>query len=86
MLDKMAVRRISNRIADQTRREHLRLNNEVVRRELVGIILAVTGWQSLDQFVEDAIDNILSGEPVNLQEFNAALQEWKLAKLPGGEG
>lgn len=79
------IKKISDRISKKLQDELELKRNEAIRDELVGIILAVTGWQSLDTFVEDAINKIISGKPIDFKQFMIDLEEWKSTNLQGGE-
>jgi len=71
------LKTISNQITQQTRDDILRRNHEIVKQTLVDVILAVTGWQTLEPFVTDAIDCITEGRPVNIQQLQADLLAWQ---------
>lgn len=75
---------ISNRIIKDTKKEQTLKINGCVRKELVRIILAITGWQSLEPFVEIALDDVLLGKPVDLRDFMTKINAWKLSNLSNG--
>ena len=68
---------ISDNIARQIREDIKRRNQTAVKQMLVDVVLAVTGWQSLEPFVMDAIERILDGRPVNTQQLQADLLAWQ---------
>lgn len=76
------LKQISDRIAAEAKAEALKRNAEVTKRILIDVILAVTGWTALDQFVQDAIDRAMSGKPVNISQLKSDIEAWKL--LQGG--
>ena len=74
----------SNRIIINTKKEQTLKINGCVRKELAQIILAITGWVALEPFVEIALDDVLLGRPVDLRDFMAKLNAWKLSNLSNG--
>lgn len=80
----LAKRKIAQKIKDDLREESRLRRVNFIKDELVGIVLAITGWQSLDSFVDDAIDRIISGKSVDIAQFRLDIEAWKASNLDEG--